>query len=212
MRRTPSALVVGLALALAASSARAQGAPTTRAMPVTWADGVPHLRVDLRDVADADLVAKLRSGLPQTLVMRAYAYRGEGEPIAIGVRQCRVVFDLWEETYRVEVQTESADRARTLASTDDVLRACLSTTDMPVGTSREWASASRAGVWFALLVELNPLSPDTVHRIRRWLARPGGSQVGGDAFFGSFVSLFVNRRMGEAERTFRFRTPEAAGP
>ena len=29
---------------------------------------------------------------------------------------------------------------------------------------------------------------------------------GGEAFFGSFVSLFVNRRIGSAERVLRFRS------
>jgi hypothetical protein len=59
------------------------------------------------------------------------------------------------------------------------------------------------------LIELNPLSSSTLARIRRWLARPRGDyNVEGKSFFGSFVSLFVNDRIGAAERVLRLRSQE----
>ena len=57
-----------------------------------------------------------------------------------------------------------------------------------------------------MIVELNPMSQDTVQRIRRWLAQPNGNQLDGNAFFGSFVSIFVTRKMGNAEKTLTFRS------
>jgi hypothetical protein len=147
---------------------------------------------------------KLESGLPQTIVTRIYAYsNGSGTPRAVHTRACRVVFDLWEEVYRVQVQTPRFDRAHTVRRVDEVVRRCLLFSHVRVGAAQDFAGASR--VYFAALVEFNPISPDTVQRIRRWLARPSG-RMRGDAFFGSFVSLFVNRRIGDAEHTVRFRS------
>jgi hypothetical protein len=61
-------------------------------------------------------------------------------------------------------------------------------------------------IYFAVVTELNPLSPDAVQRIRRWLARPTGSELNGNAFFGSFVSIFVGRKLGEADKLLSFRS------
>lgn len=206
--RTPARalLWIGLAWALLAQTASAQSVASRR-MGVRWNGQVPHLTFSARDLVTADARRKLDSGLPQTIVMRTYAYPQRGRrPIAVGGRSCRVVYDLWEEVYRVQIQTETDDRSVTLSSIDQVLSRCLVSRTVALGTSEEWARHGGQSVYFAVLVELNPLSPDTVQRIRRWLARPGGGRADGEAFFGSFVSLFVNRRIGEAERTLRFRS------
>jgi hypothetical protein len=83
---------------------------------------------------------------------------------------------------------------------------------LPVGGERVWSAQRGARVYFAVLVEFNPLSPDTVRRIRRWLADSGGGPVHNDAFFGSFVSLFVNRRIGSAERAISFQSQPVRVP
>lgn len=204
--RALKSLVVAVAI-VAAGAPVAEAQVTSRRMGVRWNDAVPHLTFSARDLVNADVRRKLESGLPQTLVMRTYAYPQRGRrPIAVAARSCRVVYDLWEEVYRVQVQSETEDRSATLSSIDQVLARCLVARSVAVGADAEWGPLRGQSVYFAVLVELNPLSPDTVQRIRRWLARPGGRRVDGEAFFGSFVSLFVNRRIGDAERTVRFRS------
>lgn len=176
-------------------------------MGVRWERSIPRVSFSARDVASAKVRKKLSSGLPQTLVMRVYAYRKSGRPIALAVRSCRVVYDLWEEHYRVELHTATTDRSELLRDLSDVVNRCLVARRLPVGRAADWRDRSGRDVHFAVLVEFNPLSPDTVERIRRWLARPArGGSFEGDAFFGSFVSLFVNRRIGDAERALRFRS------
>ena len=207
-------LALGCWLA-AAPVAEAQNPPsvTSRRIGVRWEGQVPHLTFSARDLVNADVRRKLDSGLPQTIVMRTYAYPGRGRrPVAIAPRSCRVVFDLWEEVYRVQIQTESEDRSVTVGSIDGVLERCLVSRRVAVGAVEDWRERGGDSVYFAVLVELNPLSPDTVQRIRRWLARPAGGRVEGEAFFGSFVSLFVNRRIGDAERTVRFRSQAVEVP
>jgi hypothetical protein len=196
-------LLAGLATAAVAF---AQDVPERR-MGVQWRDGVPRVHFSAVDLVDRALRRKLESGLPQTLVMRIYAYRESGRPLAVAPRHCRVTYDLWEEVYRVELRDARRDRNESYGTLEAVLRRCLVADRVPVGRARDYAGAAGERIYFAVLLELNPLSPDTVHRLRRWLARPaGGGRVGGDAFFGSFVSLFVNRRIGSAERSLRFRS------
>jgi len=177
-----------------------------RSMTVAWST-VPAVSVSVRDFLDVAVSQKLQSGLPQTLVTRVYAYSERGkDPLAVGVLSCRVAYDLWENTYRIERQTETQDKTWTVKNLDAVGKLCLELDRWPLGDPKSFARFSGQRVYFAAVVELNPLSQDTVARIRRWLARPSGSQLEGNAFFGSFVSIFVSRKLGAAEKTFGVRS------
>ena len=202
------------ALLLATAPAAAQRAAVRRT-GVHWRGGVPTIDVSVRDLANSTAVRrKLTGGLPQLLVVRVVAYPQRSSPKAIApaFRSCRVVYDLWEETFRVELATDSSDKTVIVRSVDEVLDRCLVFRDMPVGRAADYVGRRDAAVYFAVLAELNPLSVDTVQRIRRWIARPSGDKMEGEAFFGSFVSLFVNQRIGQAERTIRFRSQPAPTP
>jgi hypothetical protein len=207
-----AALVAVLALGEPRPARAQETTLPARRLGVSFASGPPTVTFSARDLASRAVRRKLQSGLPQTLIMRVYAYRDGSTTGAIAVAPiaCRVVYDLWDEVYRLEVQTDAADRSEIVSTIDAVLERCLTARRMPVGTSRDYRTGSR--IYFATLVELNPLSPDTVQRIRRWLARPSGGRLGEEAFFGSFVSLFVNRRIGDAERTVRFRSQSVVVP
>jgi hypothetical protein len=202
-----------LALALGVPS-RAVAQVPERRVGVRFEGGVPRIDVSVADFAsDVETRRKLESGLPQTLVLRTYAYvEGVEAPVAVSARSCRVVYDLWETRFRVQVASESGDQSTTLASVDDVVRRCLVAERLPIGTSAAWGPHRGRRAYFAVLAELNPLTPDTVQRIRRWIAHPQRGRVDRDSFFGSFVSLFVNRGIGAAERTLRFRSQELVVP
>lgn len=200
------------ASALLPAGVRAQEVPERR-LGVHFEAGSPRLDFSAIDLADRSVREKLRSGLAQQLVLRIYAYAAGRDPIAVSVRSCRVTFDLWEEVYRVELHDVRGDRNESHSSLRGVLQRCLRAERVRVGRASDYAALAGEEVYFAVLVELNPLSPDTVHRLRRWLSRPaGGGRVGGEAFFGSFVSLFVNRQIGAAERTRRFRSQRVTVP
>jgi hypothetical protein len=215
----PSLAAVALALGLWAPpspggpQALAQDVPG-RTLGVWWQEGSPRLYFSARDLASADVRRKLESGLPQNLFMRIYAYDADApsEPLAVAPLGCRVTRDFLDDSYRVQLQTASGDRTESLPNLDAVLARCLVVRGLQVGDPARWRSLRGRRVTFAVLVELNPLSPDTVRRIRRWLATSGGGRVDNDAFFGSFVSLFVNRRIGSAERTLSFRSQPVSVP
>jgi hypothetical protein len=210
-RLLPAFVAAALALALSAAQ-HAHAQARQRTMGVRWVNSGPRVSFSARDLVTAEVRRKLDSGLPQTVVLRLYAYpESGGNPIALAPSTCRVAYDIWEEVYRVEIHASGVDRSERLSSLDAVLRRCFVATDFPVGQGSDFALRRGTRIYFAALLELNPLSPDTVQRIRRWLARPGG-RLDGDAFFGSFVSLFVNRRIGSAERELSFRSQAVLVP
>ena len=201
------------AVLLQSVPAAADGQVPIRPTSVSWARGVPHVSFSALDFATKSVAEKLGSGLPQRIVTRVYAYPEGGEqPIAVAALSCRVVYDLWEGVYRVEEQTEAHDRSRTIGELSGVLHGCLDVRSVGVGSAELFARFRGRRIYFAVIIELNPLSPDVVQRIRRWLSKAGSGQLRGDAFFGSFVSIFVSRRMGSAERSSSFRSVSTIVP
>ena len=207
--RTRTAIVLGLLFAASVALAQVD----QRTLGVRFTDGTADVSYSVADFADAAVRRRLSTGVTQILVVRTYAYEaGSTAPIAVAVRSCRVTFDPWPETFRVHEQSESVDRTVELASIEEVIARCLVADHVRVGTARSWGSHHGNRVTFGVVIELNPLTPDAVQRIRRWLARPEGGASPDDAFFGSFVSLFVNRGIGEAERTLSFRSQDITCP
>ena len=181
--------------------------PATRIFGVQWNHGVPSISFSALDLLGTDGPRKLKSGLPQTIVARVVAYEeGTREPIAAAARTCRVVYDLWEDAYRVQSDSLSGHVSVSTPDVAQVYRRCLAFENDPVGTQALFSSKHGRRVYFEAQLELNPMSEETVEHIRRWLARPNTDHVGSDAFFGSFVGLFVNRRVGGAERVLAFRS------
>ena len=211
------AVMVSLVVSLMVSLGPANGAAaqlSERRFGVTFTEGRPRVDVSMADFAnDPEVGRKLRSGLPQTFVVRIYAYPvGNETPIAVAARSCRVVYDLWEERFRVQRASELGDETLIVRTVEEVVDRCLVARQLAIGTAADWQSSRGQRAYFAALVEFNPVTPDTVQRIRRWLARPQRGRVDSDSFFGSFVSLFVNRRIGDAERALRFRSQQVDVP
>lgn len=207
MTRGQRTLALALALLFASTTALADPISTARPMLVNWLGHVPVLNFSTADFVNASVTDKLGSGLPQRIVTRVYAYPEAGEePITVSAMSCRVVYDLWEGVYRVQSQSDKSDRSFVANDLATVVRSCLDVRTLAIGDSETFARYRGRRVYFAALVELNPLSPDTVQRIRRWLSKSGGGQLRGDAFFGSFVSIFVSQRLGSAEQSLAFRS------
>jgi hypothetical protein len=187
--------------------ARADASGAIRPMLVRWVNGVPQLSFSADDFVTARVADKLNGGLPQRIVTRVYAYQENADdPFTVTALSCRVAYDLWEDLYRVQLQTEQSDRSFAVADLQSVMRACLDVRSLALGAAERFARYKGRRVYFAALLELNPLSRDTVQRIQRWLSKSGDGQLRGDAFFGSFVSIFVSRRMGSAEHSLAFRS------
>jgi hypothetical protein len=191
--------------------ALAQQPPAPATLPsrlanYAWEKTLLRASFSFRDVIDGAIAKKLGSGLPTVIAMRAYVLReGESDPIALAVRTCRVVYDLWDEVYRVRVSGPGGERDTAVINLEGVIRQCAEARDLPVVDK----SLMRAGAphFLGVIVEVNPVSPQMLEQMRRWIMRPAGSTgiAPSDALFGSFVGLFV-RQIGTSDRTMRFRT------
>jgi hypothetical protein len=167
------------------------------------------LSYSARDLMNAEAQKKLDSGLPQRIVVQHFVYaRGRSDPIAISGHSCRIVYDLWQAVYRVEYELFGVGvSAFAYRTRGEVIERCLVMHAFPLGQATDLPPGTL--LYVASLIELNPLSTTTVARIRRWLARPRSDYgVESKAFFGSFVSLFVNDRIGAAERVLRLRSQD----
>jgi hypothetical protein len=171
-----------------------------------WESDLLRASFSYRDVlSDPAIVEKVSSGLPMVIAMRAYLYReGEDAPIELAARICRVTYDLWDEVYRVHVTEPGRDRDQA-AVLDGVVRLCAEARDLPI--ARRGLLVSGQAYFLGVVVDVNPVSPEIVDQMRRWMSRPTGSAGIGpsDALFGSFVQLFV-RQIATSDRTVTFRT------
>lgn len=178
-----------------------------RTAKLRWDKNLLRANFTFHEAFDARANEKLLSGLPTNVAVRAYVMEeGSAEPVALAVQSCSIVYDLWDEVFRIRLASAGGERNLATVSVPGVLRRCAEVRDLPIVKKSLLKSGKRH--YLAVIVEINPVSPKTVAAMRRWVAKPPGlTGIGpSDALFGSFVGLFV-RRIGSADRTLRFRTP-----
>jgi hypothetical protein len=153
---------------------------------------------------DSPAYEALKSGFPTTVVIQTWVYpKDSSSPVAY-VRIVRAaVYDVWDEEWTIRLEGSPkgivvkypADTLKLLTTIDALPVAKL--TDLPYGDTFE----------LAIRVDLNPVSKETMAEVRRWLSQgtAGGVDRGG-AFFGSFVSVFVNPKIADADRVLRLRS------
>ena len=175
------------------------------------------MTVAFRDAVDAAISKKLLSGLPTTIAMRGYVFKESGgDPVALAARSCKIVYDLWDEVFRVTVTQPGGQTTTVAVNVEGVLRNCAEAKKVPIMERTGMKDGTKYFV--AVIVEVNPISADMLDRIKRWVTRPNGttSLSSSDSLFGSFVGLFVTR-VPSADRRVQFRTqaflpPNAAPP
>ncbi len=159
-------------------------------------------------VDDPNVLNKLSSGLPNVIAMRAYLFHdGDDRPIALAVRRCDVTYDLWEEVYNIHITEQGRIRDTAAINVDGVIRQCGEARDLAIA-DRSQLKAGEA-YFVAAIVDVNPISPQLLEQMRKWMSRPRGSAGAGsgDAIFGSFTEVFL-RQIGTTDRTVKFRTQD----
>ena len=166
------------------------------------------ITVAFTDVFDARLLADLDSGVATTVVLRGYVYpeAKDALPIAFTTATLRVVYDLWEEVYEVQIDDARGRRRYVEASQAEALKRVTQLVQFPVAPLARLPIGERFFV--GIVVEVNPISQELLAEVRRWLAQDADKQrVAGDSsFFGSFVSIFVNPKIPVADRTLKLRS------
>jgi len=202
-------LTLGLALSLPVRSLSAEPPRlATRQARLFWDDPERSrlsLTLSFRDVIDARIEEKLTRGLPTTIVLSAAVFLpGSERAVGTTVQSCRVTWHVWEEAYRVEIaRPGNPTESRWTATTEGVLRRCAEARRLGVPLSQRLSAHAALVVRGRVLV--NPVDEDLLQKITRWVSRPKNSSAPGDALFGAFTGIFL-QRMGEAERVLVFET------
>lgn len=208
MRRAALALACALLVSiLAASAARAEDRIVSKKMWFGERKGKLAVSTSFTELLDQEAYERLSSGFATTIVARIYVYRvGQGEPVSAVMASFRVVYDLWDEVYVVRIDGPQGRRTARVATRADALKELTELWQVPIAN----LSDIPRGVnhFMAMVVELNPVSKELLAEMRRWLTKPAGSTSidRSSSFFGSFVSVFVNPKLPEADRVLLFRS------
>ncbi|MDJ0764339.1 MAG: hypothetical protein QNJ97_15275 [Myxococcota bacterium] len=168
-----------------------------------------------RDAFTQSIREKLKSGLPTKVVAQInLELMGKRKPISLWVRSATIVYDLWEEAFFITMEDNRGRRQARLTTAKGVIDTVGMLENQPIAYM-----GSRPPGTFRLrvLVEVNPVSKEMVANIRRWLAKPPAGSSGVEQqtnFFGSFVGIFVDRRIGQADKRIVFVSQwfEIGGP
>jgi Domain of unknown function (DUF4390) len=201
-----------LALVGAASTGALADERPARLVGLHRRDGWLGTSVGLQDLFQAKDSERLRSGFVSRVVIRTELYReGAREPLAIADRRADILYDLWDERFRVRVIDRDGPHDYTAATAQEAI--LLATALYRFAVTE--LSRLQGGVVYRLRfrADLNPLSEDLVQEVRRWLVRaPGQGRAGSsDSVFGSVVSIFVNPRVEESERQITFWSQSFVG-
>jgi hypothetical protein len=205
MRALAGCLGLVAVLASALPAARADERPP-RQVGVHRTNGVLAVSVGLQDLfwlpVDGD---RLKSGFASSVLIRVELFREGGkQPVAQESRLTYIVYDIWDERFRVRPQEAGgAPEVEVSGLREAVERATVLLRFRVTELGR-----LEPGAVYRLRfrADLNPLSQELMQDVRKWLVRPPGQGRGGtgDSAFGSLVSFFVNPRIEESERQLSF--------
>ncbi len=202
-------LVAGLLLAAARPAAAQEEQPiVVRRMEFAERGRNMALTASFTDLFDRAALEKVSSGFITTVVVRIYVYRKSqtDAPVSLALLQMEVVYDLWDEVYVIRSRGPLGEKQVRTRSRSEAVRALTELQQMPI------APLDRIPIgphhFVAMVVELNPISAELLAEMRRWLSRPAAetSLDSSSSFFGSFVSVFVNPKLEQADRTLRLRS------
>ncbi len=168
-----------------------------------------HLTVDasFTDILDSEGYAALSSGFPTRIVLHLVVYqKGSSVPVSAQRLRRRVVYDLWDETYLLEIAGPGGTRQERFESRVELLRELTQLREFPVAKLEDVGFGPH--YVFALVAQLNPVEEARMAEMRRWLTKSSGesSLDSSSSFFGSFVSVFANAKLDKAERVMRLQS------
>jgi hypothetical protein len=168
-----------------------------------------HLTISsgaLAKLFDSKAYRALSSGFTSTVVIRIWIYpKDSTKPVAFVLVRRSVVYDVWDEAFDLQLDEPTGRKRVREKRQADALKRLTSIEQLPV------ALLAKIGIKqiyaCAMHVELNPVSKETLAEVRRWLSQgTGGGLDRGGAFFGSFVSVFVNPKIPAADRVLKIRS------
>lgn len=155
---------------------------------------------------DTTAYEALSTGIPSSVVIRIQITpRDADTPVAEQLIQRSVVYDVWDEIYTLRLDQPGGRKTIKVKFRAEALKWLTSIEDLPI--ARLAVLPVDQVFVMKMVVELNPVSKETLAEVRRWLSQGnGGGLDRGGAFFGSFVSVFYNPKIADADRVLRIRS------
>lgn len=160
----------------------------------------------IKKLFDSTTFANLDTGIPSTVVIRTWVYpRDSNDPVAFQLVQRSATYDLWDEVYICVLDEPGGRKTTRVKYRAEALKLLTELNDVAIARTPDLPYDKVFAL--AIHVELNPVSKETLAEVRRWLSQgTGGGLDRGGSFFGSFVSVFVNPKIPEADRVLRIRS------
>ena len=158
----------------------------------------------IQKLFDEAAYAALGTGFASTIVINTFVYpQNSNDPIATAVVVRSVVYDIWDETYIV--QLDPGAKPLKVKFQSEALKLLTNIDSLPIAQLRDMPYDD---VFFLRMnVLLNPVDKKTLAEVQRWLSQgTGGGLDRGGVFFGSFVSVFVHPKIADADRVLQLRS------
>jgi hypothetical protein len=165
-----------------------------------------HVTASIAKLFDRAAYEALDSGFTSTVLIRIWIYPKDGnDPVAFMGITRQVLYNLWDEVYELKFDEPGGRKIVKEKRKAEALKRLTSLDDLAIAPL---ASLPYEKIYLlAMEIELNPVDPKLLAEVRRWLSQgTGGGLDRGGAFFGSFVSVFVNPKIAEADRVIRIRS------
>jgi len=155
---------------------------------------------------DAAAYDAMATGIVSTVVIRIQITpRDSNEPVAEQLIKRSVIYEVWDEVYTLQLEEPGGTRKLSVKAHSEALKWLTAINDLPI--ARLAVLPVDQVFVLKMVVELNPVSRETLAEVRRWLSQGnGGGLDRGGAFFGSFVSVFYNPKIADADRVLRIRS------
>lgn len=160
------------------------------------------------DIINPARQKRLSDGFTSRILVAARLLAGPKRvPVAQGLLETTVRYDVWEETFFVTTQGSDGQRKSQWRAMADVIRACTVVENMPLIPMMP--HPTEGPFRLEVQVQVNPTSPELMRKVRDYLVNPDGraSMGGGTKFFSSISRIFVNQAdfKAEAQVTYRSR-------
>ncbi len=165
-----------------------------------------HVTASIAKLFDRAAYEALESGFTSTVLVRFWIYpRDSTDPVAFMAVTRQVLYNLWDEVYELKFDEPGAKKVVKEKRKAEALKRMTTIDDLPIAPL---ATLPYDKIFLlAVEVELNPVDKKLLAEVRRWLSQgTGGGLDRGGAFFGSFVSVFVNPKIAAADRVIRIQS------
>jgi hypothetical protein len=198
--------LIALAIVAAAAPARADDDVEIQRMRFVERGDDLLVTTSIAKLFDAHAYDMLDNGFASTVEIRIWVYpRGTTSGISEILIVRTIVYDLWDEEFTVKLC--EVCKPRKVKKQAEAFKLLTELVDEPIAKLADMPEGEDDVFYLAMRLDLNPIDKKTLTEVRRWLSKgTGGGLDRGGAFFGSFVSVFVNPKIADADRVLRLRS------